>query len=131
MDSKKYIDIAVQNPRGKLWVKLFFAPRNYNKWESLVVRSFGDALRSSGRLLGCGGLKASEALPANPKDYALYIFYAAIWAFGVLRKNVYDEAYWKKNPLATKRSPIGWVPMEIYRLDEFFENVIRPQMELK
>ena len=109
MDSGKYIDLAVQNPHGKEMARLIFLPRNF----SILTR----------QLEGLSRAPTAE----GRAEGALRALYAAIWAFGVLRLPLSNESYWKRYPLSTGRCPWGWLPAEIYILDTFLDNVIRPQ----
>ena len=61
------------------------------------------------------------------EEYALKVLYEMIWAFGVLRLPLSNKSYWKKHTLSSTRSPWGEVPMEIYIVDHFLDDVIRPQ----
>ena len=115
MDSGKYIDMAVQNPHGVEMIRLIFLPRNFKIFLGEIGR-FMPLAKSK-------GLVPSERC----EDYALKVLYEMIWAFGVLRLPLSNKSYWKKHTLSSTRSPWGEVPMEIYIVDHFLDDVIRPQ----
>ena len=115
MDSGKYVDMAVQNPRGIEMIRLIFLPRNFNIFLGEIERFMSSA-------------KSKDLVPSGRcEDYALKVLYEMIWAFGVLRLPLSNKSYWKKHTLSSTRSPWGEVPMEIYIVDHFLDDVIRPQ----
>lgn len=115
MDSGKYIDMAVQNPHGVEMIRLIFLPRNFKIF-----------LGEMGRFMPLA--KSKDLVPSGRcEDYALKVLYEMIWAFGVLRLPLSNKSYWKKHTLSSTRSPWGEVPMEIYIVDHFLDDVIRPQ----
>ena len=115
MDSGKYVDMAVQNPHGVEMIRLIFLPRNFKIFLGEIER-FMPLAKSK-------GLVPSERC----EDYAFKVLYEMIWAFGVLRLPLSNKRYWKKHTLSSTRSPWGEVPMEIYIVDHFLDDVIRPQ----
>lgn len=123
MDSGKYIDMAVQNPHGKEMVRLIFLPDNLKKlaheMERFMVQYNYRTLRK----------RADEDLckRVTAEEYGLKVLYEMIWAYGVLRLPLGNKTYWWKHPLTSTRSPWGEVPMEIYIVDHFLDDVIRPQ----
>ena len=121
MDYGKYIDIAVQNPRGKEILRLIQQPENFSKLVD-TVGTFG--LRPIRTPQGKIEVVRDEE---EEEKYALKVFCAAVWSFGVNRITLRNEHYWRVHPLRTTRSPWGCIPMEIYILDMFLENVIKPQ----
>ena len=115
MDSGKYIDMAVQNPHGVEMVRLIFLPRNFKIFLGEIERFMPSA-------------KSKDLVPSGRcEDYALKVLYEMIWAFGVHRLPLSNKSYWKKHTLSSTRSPWGEVPMEIYIVDHFLDDVIRPQ----
>lgn len=112
MDYGKYIDMSVQNPHGKMMLRLIHQPENFSK----LVQDIGAYYNMRGK-----------DPVEEPEDYALKVLYAAIWAFGVNRITIRQEKYWRQHPLNTISCPWGWIPMEIYKLDMYLDNVIRPQ----
>ena len=115
MDSGKYVDMAVQNPHGVEMVRLIFLPRNFKIFLGEIERFMPSA-------------KSKDLVPSGRcEDYALKVLYEMIWAFGVLRLPLSNKSYWKKHTLSSTRSPWAEVPMEIYIVDHFLDDVIRPQ----
>ena len=123
MDSGKYIDMAVQNPHGKEMVRLIFLPDNLKKLAHEIERFLVECnyrfLRKKSFVFVCIRITAEE--------YGLKVLYEMIWAYGVLRLSQRNKTYWWKHPLTSTRSPWGEVPMEIYVVDHFLDDVIRPQ----
>ena len=119
MYSGKYIDMAVQNPHGVEMIRLIFLPRNFKIFlgeiERFMVQCNYRNLRK----------RADVSMPAE--EYGLKVLYEMIWAYGVLRLSQRNKTYWWKHPLTSTRSPWGEVPMEIYVVDHFLDDVIRPQ----
>lgn len=118
MDSGKYIDMAVQNPHGKEMVRLIFLPGNLKKLTHEMERFI---VQYNHRFLH------KEQRSISAEEYGLKVLYEMIWAYGVLRLPQSNKTYWWKHPLTSTRSPWGEVPMEIYVVDHFLDDVIRPQ----
>ena len=119
MDSGKYIDMAVQNPHGKEMVRLIFLPDNLKKLAHEMERF----------MVQCNyrNLRKRADVSMSAEEYGLKVLYEMIWAYGVLRLSQRNKTYWWKHPLTSTRSPWGEVPMEIYVVDHFLDDVIRPQ----
>ena len=119
MDSGKYIDMAVQNPHGKEMVRLIFLPDNLKKLAQEMERF----------MVQCNyrNLCKSTDVSMSAEEYGLKVLCEMIWAYGVLRLSQRNKTYWWKHPLTSTRSPWGEVPMEIYVVDHFLDDVIRPQ----
>ena len=127
MDSGKYVDMAVQNPHGKEMVRLIFLPRNFNIFLAEMERFMAtQKIRDKYRSLDTRHVYAGRE---GTEKYALRILYDMIWAFGVLRLPLSNKSYWAKKTekMSSTRSPWGEIPMEIYVVDHFLDDVIRPQ----
>lgn len=126
MDSGKYVDMAVQNPHGIEMIRLIFLPRNFNIFLGEIER-FMPSVKSQGFKKNVGAKTEVDWSEMKTEEYALKVLYEMIWAFGVLRLPLSNKSYWKKHLLSSTRSPWGEVPMEIYIVDHFLDDVIRPQ----
>lgn len=137
MDSGKYVDMAVQNPHGKEMVRLIFLPRNFNIFLDEMER-FMPSLRNRDKYAHKRKSKNKHKSPnerssyegrEGTKKYALEVLYDMIWAFGVLRLPQRSKSYWLKRSekMTSTRSPWGEIPMEIYIVDHFLDDVISPQ----
>ena len=158
MDSGKYIDISVQNPRGKQWVRTIMLPRNWDKWVR-VLRGFMGGHWHNRDMIGLDVCDSVE-------DYAYRVHIMAIWTFGIMRKNMYDgPARWgiikrrlyagsgsgadtggalvRENkydresgkrisigslPNGRQGAPWGDAPPEFWLYDNFLDNEIRRQL---
>ena len=123
MDSGKYIDMAVQNPHGKEMVRLIFLPDNLKRLAQEMERFM---VQCNYRFLS---KRADEDVckRISAEEYGLKVLCEMIWAYGVLRLSQRNKTYWWKHPRTSTRSPWGEVPMEIYVVDHFLDDVIRPQ----
>lgn len=127
MDSGKYIDMAVQNPHGKEMVRLIFLPDNLKRLSHEMERFIVQYnYRTLGKKMNMN-MNMNMGKSVSAEEYGLKVLYGMIWAYGVLRLPQSNKTYWWKHPLTSTRSPWGEVPMEIYIVDHFLDDVIRPQ----
>ena len=82
MDSGKYVDMSVQNPRGKQWVRTIMLPRNWDKWVRILRGFLGGQWHSRDMI----GLDVGDSI----EDYAYRVHIMAVWTFGIMRRNMYD-----------------------------------------
>lgn len=158
MDSGKYVDMSVQNPRGKQWVKTIMLPRNWDKWVRILRGFLGGQWHSRDMI----GLDVGDSI----EDYAYRVHIMAIWTFGIMCMNMYDgPAHWgvvkrrlyagsgdgagtggglvRENkydrekgrrtsvgvtPNGRQGAPWGDAPPEFWLYDNFLNNEIRPQL---
>lgn len=82
MDSGKYVDMSVQNPRGKQWVRTIMLPRNWDKWVRVLRGFLGGHWNDRDKI----GMDVGDSI----EDYAYRVHVMAIWTFGIMHRNMYD-----------------------------------------
>lgn len=121
MDTKKYIDMAFLNERGREWYAKIFEKNTWDKWKEVVRRS----------------AFCPRQTPEETEVLAKRILFATVWMLGFVQSSISNKSqenfYYtlygsKNNPRSSKgffasgKSKFAY-PLEIAALDDFLEHL--------